>query len=175
MPELHPYLSPKLADAGFRHGFFGRVGGHSTGAYSSLNCSYSVGDEAANVTANLASVAAHFGLMPNRLVTSSQVHGCCVLDADDAAELESLREREGDALVGASNAYALCIRTADCVPVLIGCRSTGMAAAVHAGWRGIVARVVPAAVEALINKGAVREAIVAAVGPHIGPVHFEVS
>jgi YfiH family protein len=97
------------------------------------------------------------------------------LDADNASELAQLREREGDALVGASNAYALCIRTADCVPILIGCRTTGIAAAVHAGWRGIVARVVPAAVEALINKGAERESLVAAIGPHIGPVHFEVS
>jgi YfiH family protein len=86
-----------------------------------------------------------------------------------------MREREGDAIVGASSSYALCIRTADCVPILIACRATGMAVAVHAGWRGVVARVVPAAVEALIQRGAQRASLVAAVGPHIGPDHFEVS
>jgi YfiH family protein len=60
---------------------------------------------------------------------------------------------------------------ADCVPVLVGDRATGRAAAIHAGWRGVVSGVVPAALATMRGKPA---DLVAAIGPCIGPECFEV-
>jgi len=93
-----------------------------------------------------------------------QVHG--------AAVVETLEEGvcgEGDALVAGRPGLALTVVTADCVPVLLAAR--GRVAAVHAGWRGVVAGVVPAALAGLPGSPAER---VAWLGPAIGPCCFEV-
>jgi YfiH family protein len=67
------------------------------------------------------------------------------------------------------------IRTADCVPVLIACTETGVVCAVHAGWRGIVAGVVPQAIGAMrAAHGARPGGMVAAIGPCIGRDVYEV-
>ena len=175
MQQLCPQTGPRLTAAGFRHGFFGRVGGPSRGAYSSLNCSYSVEDEADNVTLNLTRIANYFGLPTERLATVCQVHGCEVVNADEALDLSALRERQADALFATRDDCALSVRTADCIPILVGCRATGAAAAIHAGWRGIVARVVPKAISHLLSKGARPDALIVGIGPHIRAAAFEVS
>jgi purine-nucleoside/S-methyl-5'-thioadenosine phosphorylase / adenosine deaminase len=96
-----------------------------------------------------------------------QVHGARAVEADAAPGTEAdaivARRRRQDAAV------AVGVRVADCVPLLLADPQSGDVAAVHAGWRGVVAGVVPAAVEALAG---VR--LVAAIGPCIGPCCFEV-
>jgi YfiH family protein len=63
---------------------------------------------------------------------------------------------------------------ADCAPILIADKSGQVAGAVHAGWRGALAGVTEAAVEAMVEAGARRERLIAAVGPCIGPASYEV-
>jgi YfiH family protein len=65
---------------------------------------------------------------------------------------------------------------ADCVPVLVASTDTGAVAAIHAGWRGVVAGVVPAGVELLRGASALagQAPLLAAIGPCIGPCCFEV-
>lgn len=175
MPPVRPFLSAKLISAGFRHGFFGRVGGQSEGTYTSLNCSYSVGDDPQHVGGNLSRIAQHLGLVPDQLKRVSQVHGCAVMDVRDLGERAEPHLATADALVSTRADSAVCIRTADCIPILVGCRATGAAAAIHAGWRGVVAEIIPRAIERLLANGARRDALVVAIGPHIGPAAFEVS
>jgi hypothetical protein len=64
--------------------------------------------------------------------------------------------------------------TADCVPVLVADPGTGLVAAVHAGWRGLAAGVIEAALEVLRARGADTARLVAAVGPCVGPCCYEV-
>jgi len=67
------------------------------------------------------------------------------------------------------------VRTADCVPVLVADRSSGAVAAAHAGWKGVEAGVVAAAVRELLGDGDGGPAsLVAAIGPHIETCCFEV-
>jgi YfiH family protein len=160
----------RLRELGFSHGFSLRAGGVSSGPYASLNLGGAVGDETANVAENHRLFADAVGYDAQRLVTLRQVHGNrvhVVTQLDDAA---ALRAEQGDGLV-ASGGAAIGIRTADCVPVLLADPATRRVAALHAGWRGIVAGVIGNTVSALTDDAT---QLVAAVFPHIGVCCFEV-
>lgn len=154
--------------AGLRHGFFGRLGGTSTGAFATLNCSAAVGDDPARVEANLAAVRAVLSL--EGLALARQVHGDRVLEVS-APGLAG----EGDALVTASAGVAVGVLTADCVPILLIAPSARLAAAVHAGWKGTALATVRRALERLCGAGGLAvEGVHAALGPSIGPCCYEV-
>jgi YfiH family protein len=166
--------SPLLSQAGFRHAFFTRHGGVSQGAYASLNFSFAVGDDAANVDQNLRRAAALLGVDVSRLYFLSQIHGnrCVELTGDE--EQRHIVFTEADALVSSNPAVGCGVRTADCVPVLVADPLTGRVGAAHAGWRGLVSGVIGATVERVVGDGETSRCI-AAVGPHIEAGAFEVS
>ncbi|HEY8040051.1 MAG TPA: polyphenol oxidase family protein [Polyangiaceae bacterium] len=97
------------------------------------------------------------------VIQVKQVHGARALLAPDA------KGQEADALVARRGGGAVGVRVADCVPVLVADVASGDVAAIHAGWRGVVAGVVRAGVELLGGRE-----LVAAIGPCIGPCCFEV-
>ena len=107
-----------------------------------------------------------------KIVQVKQVHGAKAVLAAEAAR------QEADALVArlGGESVAVGVRVADCVPVLVASTETGGVAAIHAGWRGVVAGIVPAGVELLgVSALAGRAAsLVAAIGPCTGACCFEV-
>lgn len=146
-----------LTRAGFSHGFTTRHGGVSTGPYASFD--FAMLRDPEGLAENHRRLAAELGAAG--LSQATQVHGRRVVKAGlPSAE-------EADALV-AEPGEAVLVRVADCVPVLVAEPSTGRAAAIHAGWRGIELGVVT---ETL---GHFSGPLVAAIGPSIGPCCFEV-
>lgn len=110
-----------------------------------------------------------------RLVTPRQVHSNRVLVVPaDAATGATARVGEGDALVSEQRHLLVGIRTADCLPILLVDAIGRRVGAIHAGWRGTVAEISPAAVRLLRQSGTRPEDIWAAIGPGIGPCCFEV-
>ena len=109
----------------------------------------------------------------------AQVHSDKVLDAREGLV------GEGDGLLTRTPGLVLSVVTADCVPVILtgpaagaddsGSDSAWAVAAVHAGWRGIVAGVVPRALDALAARGLPPTAVAAWIGPAIGACCYEVS
>jgi YfiH family protein len=97
------------------------------------------------------------------LAWARQVHSARVLPASAGAC------GEGDALWTARPGLALCVATADCVPVVLA--APACVAAVHAGWRGLAAGVIAATVTAM---GLAPAALTAWLGPAIGPCCYEV-
>ncbi len=166
---------PLLSAAGFRHAFFTRGGGVSEGPYRSLNCSFSVGDAEERVRTNVQRAAAALGLDAAQLVWLNQIHGRDVRVVRSGDPTETVRHWPGDCLVTRVASLACGVRVADCVPVLIGDRNSGIVAAVHAGWRGVVGRIIQAAVSCLRAELGGPGDLVAAVGPHISVGAFEVS
>ena len=164
--------SPLLTQNGFRHAFFTRNGGVSTGPFESLNFSVTVGDHPDNVRENLARAARELDIDPEKLFFLSQVHGREFHRADARSLRDDLMRTEGDALVSSDPGVGCAVRFADCVPVLIADRRSGSVAAVHAGWRGVVAGAVESAIKAL--SGSPTD-LLAAIGPHISAAAFEVS
>ncbi len=98
-----------------------------------------------------------------------QVHGARVVIVSGNAPLG---EEQADALVSDDPASLVSVRVADCVPVLLASVSGRWVAAVHAGWRSVVAGVIGVAAGELKEKAG--EALVAAIGPCIGVDAFEV-
>jgi YfiH family protein len=82
---------------------------------------------------------------------------------------------EGDGLVCCTPAVAVSVRTADCFPILIADVRNRAVAAVHAGWRGTAAGIVPAAIRLMHSEFGTRTAdVVAAIGPGIGGCCYQV-
>lgn len=155
--------------AGFPHGFSTRRGGRSTSPFESLNLGGAVGDASAAVESNWRLLQDGTGLAFAR---ARQVHGDRVLVT--RAPTEPLEE--ADAVVSVAPGIAACVVVADCVPILIGDPRSGAVAAVHAGWRGTLARAAARAVEALAREvGAHASNLLAAIGPSIGPCCYDVS
>jgi YfiH family protein len=155
--------------APFPHGFTTRQGGVSAGPFESLNLGGSVGDVPDAVATNWSRLREATGLVFARV---RQVHGYGVVRARRNNDLTV----EADALLSGPGDPAACVSVADCVPVLLADPRTGSVAAVHAGWRGTLARASAQAVAALQRELGVRARdLVAAIGPSIGPCCYEVS
>lgn len=158
-----------LAGAGFSHGFTTRLGGVSAPPYDTLD--FAVLRDQTRLRENQTRLAQAVGFDVERLHQAMQVHGSALLVA--AGDPKATLALEADALVAEpKSGDAVAVRVADCVPVLIADRRSGRVAAVHAGWRGVVAEVVGATVRHL-QQGAARD-FVAAIGPSIGACCFEV-
>lgn len=159
--------SPLLA--GFPHGFTTRRGGASGPPFDALNLGGSVGDDPALVARNWALLERETELGFARV---RQVHGARAVRGDapgPAAE-------EADVVVSRTAGVAACVSVADCVPVLLADPETGAVAAVHAGWRGTLARAAAVGVRALgAEAGAPPRRLLASIGPSIGPCCYEVS
>jgi polyphenol oxidase len=177
VPEPLPghQQSRLLLAAGFMHAFFTRTGGASEGPFSSLSFSTAVGDEPDHVNENLRRAAALLGVPPSRVLYLSQVHGNEARFYDVPCEREATITLEGDALGGSHPGSAYGVRSADCVPILMGDAKSGAVMAVHAGWRGVVAGAVEAGVACLRDHVGNTGELLAAIGPHISLAAFEVS
>jgi hypothetical protein len=155
--------------AGFAHGFTTRSGGASSAPFDTLNLGGLVGDDSARVRDNWRRLEDATGL---RFARVRQVHGARAVRAD----APSLPVEEADVVVSATPGVAACVSVADCVPILVADPETGVVAAVHAGWRGTLARAVAEGVAALAREaGAPPERLLASIGPSIGPCCYEVS
>jgi YfiH family protein len=144
--------------------FTDRRGGASEGPYAALNLGASVGDVDEAVAANRRAVASLLGA--DRLALVRQVHGRDVAVLEEPVDVPP----DADAIVTAAVDVPVAVQVADCVPILLADLRGGRVAAVHAGWRGLVADVVSATLDVLGPQGPVN----AWVGPAICPACYEV-
>lgn len=152
--------------------FTDRFGGVSAFPFDELDLALVEGGDPTARAENLRLLRADFA-PDDDLADLAQVHGREVAVVDDATPLGSGYLRpEADAIVTARAGVTLLIRTADCVPVLLAAPDEGVIGAAHAGREGVVAGVVPAAVEAMRGLGARR--LHAWIGPHVCGHCYEV-
>ena len=144
--------------------FSTRHGGVSEPPFDTLNLGRLTEDEPDRVSENRRRLCAEVGTEPGRLRFGRQVHGPVVRRAAGTG-------RPGDGLWTDTPAEPLLVFTADCLPVALA-RTNGGApaiAALHIGWRGLLAGIVEVAVSALAG-----ERFAAVIGPGIGPCCYEV-
>lgn len=165
-----PALSPFTMN--WRHGFFGREGGVSTGVYKSLNTGPGSSDQGNRVKANRDRICVTLGALPGRMITLKQAHTAKAIIVD--GPMSVAQAPEADAIVTATPGLVITALAADCAPILIGDPKANVIAAVHAGWRGAVTGVMEAAIKSMQTLGASPENMIAAIGPCISKDSFEV-
>lgn len=115
-------------------------------------------------------------LAPGALVYRlQQVHGNAVVKTGQLSPAAAQTYVEADGLVAEREFEALWVCSADCVPVLIADDRTGLVAAVHAGWRGTAAKILPETIDQLVAAGSQLENLKIAMGPAIAGKVYQVS
>jgi YfiH family protein len=153
-----------LEREGFANAFSTRGGGVSPFPESSLNLAGFDQDSAENIRENRRRFLDALG-GDWALAVCWQVHGSDVLVVRDPEDPRPEDER-CDALTTNLKGVLLGVKTADCVPVIIGDARSGACAAVHAGWRGTLAEIVRRALARMQEEFGTRPADVrAALGP----------
>lgn len=170
------YASPLLEAVGVPHAFSTRLGGISPPPFDSLNLGNpngcAVQDDYENVWENYRRLHDACGCGGRELCHVHQIHGAGVVRAEHNRPFDT--SGRADALVSDDARRVMSVRVADCVPVLIASGDGRTVAAVHAGWRGVVAGVVGAALAAMGPETHLSRRCFAAVGPCIGADAFEV-
>lgn len=162
-----------LEGAGFVNGFSTRLGGVSPFPANDLNLAGFDEDSAENIAENRRRFMAVFD-GDLTLTTAWQVHGNdvkVVRDHHDAANTEE----KYDALISDLPNTIVGVKTADCVPVLIGDPVKGAYGAVHAGWRGTVESITAKAVEEMAEAfGSEPADLICAIGPAATCRNYEI-
>lgn len=154
------------------HGFSTRFGGASSLEDEKvLNLAFMDWDERKNVFENRkrfqsAVAAKDFPLIPLKQIHSDLIHSISSVHADPS---------HGDALITNIPNLLLSVQTADCIPILLVDPKKRAVAAIHAGWRGTLARIVEKSVGRMLQEyGSNPSDLLAAIGPSIGPCCYEV-
>ena len=165
---------------GIIHGFSTRLGGVSRGIYSSMNLSFTRGDEESCVKENYRRIAQAIGFRTDDIVTSDQTHTANVrkvTEADRGKGITVPRDyQDVDGMV--TNVPGLVLTTfyADCVPLYFVDPVKCVIGLSHSGWRGTVAKIGKATVEKMKEEYRCHpEDILAAIGPSICQDCYEVS
>jgi polyphenol oxidase len=155
------------------HGFSTRLGGVSTlDGQKVLNLSFMEWDAKENVLENRKRLQAAVGAKDFRLVALKQIHSAVVHPIASAPATPCA----GDASLTKQPGLLLGTQTADCVPILLVDPNRRAVAAIHAGWRGTLARIAQKAVGRMrYEYGSKPEDLLAAIGPSIGPCCYEVA
>ena len=158
------------------HAFCTRHGGASQEDYKSLNMSFREGDEEFRVLQNWSKLAKSFNIPLERFLVLNQVHGDGILVVGaEGANFSSKSELSYDAIVTNSPGLAICIKTADCVPVFMVDKAKKVIAAVHAGWKGTALAISAKVIRLMrLRYGSQPQDILAAIGPSIGLCCYEV-
>jgi YfiH family protein len=168
-----------LEQDGFTNGFSTRLGGVSPFPHNALNLAGFNEDAAENILENRRRFLKLFSGQWT-LTGCWQVHGADVRLVKDEQDAQPVPGVLGDgiycdALVSSGVGILLGVKTADCVPILIGDPETGSFAAVHAGWRGTVASIVKQALQSMAGEYKTRaEDVRVAIGPAAGACCYEV-
>jgi YfiH family protein len=162
-----------LEEAGFVNGFSTRLGGVSPFPAGDLNLAGFDEDTAENIEENRRRFLDLIG-DGFELTTVWQVHGDEVKNVRTSEEAANTDEK-ADAIISDRRNMLAGVKTADCVPVLIGDPGTGSYAAVHAGWRGTASLIAENAVNKMADVfGAEAENMLAAIGPAAACRRYEI-
>ena len=142
-----------------------RFPGQSCAPFDAFNLGGHVGDAPEAVAANRAQLQIALGLQ-QPVAWLNQVHATAVHEHFDTVH----EFVTADACISRTPSAACAVLTADCLPILLCTKSGNAVAAVHAGWRGLLAGVI----EACVLRLACSDAVLAYIGPAIGADAFEV-
>ncbi len=174
------YLTfPSLESDGVAHCYTTRYGGASEGMFSTMNMSFSRGDDPESVTENYRRICSAIGTDYKKCVLSHQTHTTnirIVTEADAGKGIVTERDYEDvDGLITNVKGLTLVTQYADCVGLLFYDPVKRIIATSHAGWRGTVNRIGRKTIQKMIEHfGCNPKDIRCGIAPSIGKCCFEV-
>ena len=163
------------------HAFFTRVGGVSKGIFKGLNCSKHKGDDDKNVDQNrnlcLNYLKERFALdQTPRLIFGNQAHAhkTIYIPEDFMPSGPLPIDADLDGYVTKNKNILLTVYTADCCPILFEEPEAKIIGAAHAGWKGSTLGIIENTINLMLENGAERKKIKAAIGPCIKQASYEV-
>lgn len=176
-----PYLTyNSLSEISFiNHAFTTRLGGVSTGEFTSMNMAFNRGDNPDSVTENYKRFCKSAGFDYESLVASAQDHHTvvrAVTSVEKGIGIYKPRDMESvDALITNEKGVTLVTYYADCTPLFFVDTKNKAIGLAHAGWRGTVGRIGEKVVEKMTELYGTNPAdIKAAIGPTISVCCYEV-
>ncbi len=134
-----------------------------------LNLGFNINEDSETVSNNRNKLFEHTKTDIKNVAFAKQVHGSKISVVAKGGTIE-----DTDGLITQTSNLALAIQVADCAAVLIYEPESQTIAAVHAGWRGAAANIIPKALTKMKQKGAVLSSARAYISPCICRKHFEV-
>ena len=159
---------------------FSTMRGEGSGCYEGFNITHYCGDEPQHIEHCRGELCHELGIDDRHLLLPRQTHDDKVLFIDEQfLELPASKQQEAlygvDAIVTTNARTCIGVSTADCIPVLLYDRERKAVAAIHAGWRGTVAKIVKQCIELMQTKlGCSPADITAVIAPGISVDAFEV-
>lgn len=168
---FEPYEDRMIAFSTSREGYFkNNTEGVSEGQYGRLNLCHYVGDNPEHVRINRQLFCQYHNINREMLFVPRQTHSSNVKRIHPGIDLEYT-----DGLISNIKGSCIGINTADCLPVLIYDPTHHAAATLHAGWRGLVGRIVTKGIEMMKREfGSAASDLLCAVGPAISTEIYEV-
>lgn len=167
--QTHNYLIPDWpAPDNIRAFTSQRNGGYSQPPFDSFNLAPHVGDDPTTLSKNITKLIDELTL-PHEPIWLNQVHGTTVINI---AQHTLGTRPEADACITQQPQTICSVLTADCLPILLCNQSGSEVAAIHAGWRGLLAGVIDATLEQMNSP---MTDVLAWLGPAIGPGGFVVN
>lgn len=162
-----------LEESGFANGFSTRLGGVSPFPENDLNLAGFGEDTEENIRENRKRFLSLFG-DKSTLTTVWQIHSDKIKIVKTETDVKNTEEKY-DALISALPKILIGVKTADCVPVLLGDVKNKAFAAIHAGWRGTVESIVVKAIDKMReNFGTEPKDLICAIGPAASCRNYEV-
>ena len=154
-----------------KHCFFSRNNGTSKGIYKSLNCGIGSKDSKDNIQNNLNLVSKEFNIKKSNLILMNQTHSNKV---EVINKITNVARINCDAMLTKNNDIALCVLTADCVPILVFERNKKIIGCIHAGWKGAINGIIENFLKRIIEMGGNLKELVVSIGPCIAKQSYEV-
>ena len=153
-----------------KHCFFGAEGGVSTGIYNSLNTNTMSQDSKENILKNQNLIAANFKLNYENMMLLKQGVSDVAVWVDKPSQFQIW----ADGAVTNNPNILLCLKTADCAPILLSDYENSVIGVAHAGWRGAYKGIVENVLKLMLKHGADLNNIKAAIGPCLQQKSFAV-
>ena len=153
-----------------KHCFFSRKNGFSKGIYQGLNCGKGSKDNKNNIDKNLNYVAKKMNVVRTKLILMHQTHSNKVIEIK---KYNYRKKINADAMITKMNGVAICVLTADCVPIIVYDLRNGIIGCIHAGWKGAFLGIIENTIKQLKKLNSNKK-IFASVGPCIGKKSYEV-
>ena len=161
------YFAPNIPTS--KHCFFDRLGGISQGLYASRNTAFASQDNKQNIISNLTLSAQQFGLVyDNIALLHESISNQAVFISNS-----TIYQTDADGMVANRPGILLSLYTADCCPVLFYDKANQVIGAAHAGWRGALGGILENTLDLMLQHGAQKSSLTAALGPCLQTKSFE--